>query len=67
MPVVSQAQNRFFHWADVRPQQAAARGVKPTVVKEFIGDQKPGSVKKLPERVAKPRKAEPKPWGSLAP
>jgi hypothetical protein len=66
MPVVSQAQNRFFHWAEEHPAEAARRGVKPSVTKEFIGDQKPGSVKKLAEKV-KPGKPAPKPWGSLAP
>ena len=67
MPVQSQAQNRFFHWAEAHPAEASREhGLRQSVVKEFIGGQKPGSVKALPERVAKPMKPR-KPFGSFAP
>lgn len=73
MPVVSKAQNRFFHWAEANPAQAAAEhGLKQSTVKEFIGDQASGSVKKLPQRVgpkapAGSKSMGRKPFGSFAP
>lgn len=47
MPVVSQAQRRFFRWAEKHPQES---GVKRSVSKEF-NDSDPGG--KLPERKTK--------------
>jgi hypothetical protein len=73
MPVVSQAQNRFFHWADAHPEQARAKhGLKQSTVKEFIWNQPLGSVKKLPQRVGPKAPSGSKmmmrkPFGSFAP
>lgn len=49
MPVVSQAQRRFFRWAEAHPKES---GVKASVAKEF-NDSDPGG--KLPERTSKTR------------
>ncbi len=48
MPVVSKAQNRFFHWAEKHPSEA---GVKPTVAHDFVSSMHGRSLKGLPERV----------------
>ena len=71
MPVKSQAQNRLFHWAAAHPGAAAQRGIKPGVAEEFIADQAPGSVKRLPMRVgpkapAGTKSIGRKPFGSWA-
>lgn len=49
MPVVSKAQNGAMHSA---AEGKSALGIPKKVGKEFTADQKPGSVKKLPERVS---------------
>ena len=51
MPMRSIAQNRFMHWADEHPQEAAKRGLKPSVVHDFISAQHGHSLKGLPQRV----------------
>lgn len=53
MPLESKSQNRLMHWADEHPDEAAARGLKPSVAREFIKAGKGQDISKLPERVAK--------------
>jgi hypothetical protein len=48
MPPVSQAQRRLFRWAEENPKEAAARGIKPGIAKEFNAAD-PGG--KLPAKV----------------
>ena len=55
MPPVSQAQRRFFRWAEANPKQAAKRGVSPSVAKEFNEADQGG---KLPERKSRADKAK---------
>lgn len=55
MPFESQAQDRYFHWADEHPQEAAQRGLKPSVVREFINASHGERVRDLPQHV--PHKA----------
>ena len=55
MPFESKAQNRYFRWADEHPAEAAKRGLKPGVVKEFISASHGEKVHDLPEHV--PHKA----------
>ena len=65
MPVVSQAQNRWAHWA-----AANASGSEKAAAKEFVSASHGMSVKSLPARVknGKPvRKRKPRIFGSLAP
>ena len=50
MPVVSKAQNRAMYAAKAGN---SALGIPASVGREFTADQKPGSVKGLPERVSK--------------
>jgi len=50
MPPVSQAQRRFFHWAEANPSEASKKGVTPEVAKDFTSSD-PGG--KLPERAPK--------------
>jgi hypothetical protein len=52
MPLKSQAQRGLFRWAEAHPKEAAARGIKPSVAKEFNDSDTGG---KLPERVSKSR------------
>lgn len=69
MPLESKAQNRFFHFMDTHPDAAAQRGLSKGTINDFIGGQKPGALKGLPERVAPARKEAKmrKPFGSFAP
>lgn len=53
MPMVSKAQSRKFHWAEEHPAEAAAEGLKPSVVKEFITASHGEKIRNLPEHVAK--------------
>jgi hypothetical protein len=66
MPVVSQAQNRWAHWAEKN-----ASGSEQAAAKDFVSTSHGMSVKKLPMRVGKKTKVKPpsKPriFGSLAP
>ena len=55
MPVVSQAQNAAMHSA---AEGRSTLGIPASVGKEFTADQKPGSVKKLPQRKGPPKKAK---------
>ena len=69
MPVVSKAQNAAMHAA---AEGKSTLGIPKSVGAEFVADQAPGSVKRLPERVAAPKgaksmKAPRKPFGSFAP
>ena len=52
MPMVSQAQNRLMRWADAHPSDAAKRGLKPSVAREFIDASHGERVRDLPERRA---------------
>jgi hypothetical protein len=52
MPVVSKAQNAAMHAAE---QGKSTLGIPQSVGAEFVADQKPGSVKKLPKRVKAPK------------
>ncbi len=54
MPVVSKAQNAAMHAAAAGK---STLGIPKSVGAEFTADQEPGSVKKLPERVKKPKRA----------
>jgi hypothetical protein len=47
MPPVSEKQRKLFRWAEDHPKEAAARGIKPSVAKEFNASD-PGG--KLPAR-----------------
>ena len=64
MPPVSQAQRRFFRWAQANPKAAAAEGVKPAVAKEFNtsdpGGKLPERKTKLPEDRARSRYGKPR-------
>lgn len=69
MPVKSQAQNAAMHAAAAGK---STLGIPASVGREFTADQAPGSVKKLPQRIAP--KAPPgaksmgrKPFGSWTP
>lgn len=48
MPPVSEKQRRLFRWAAAHPKAARARGIKPSVAREFNAAD-PGG--KLPSRV----------------
>lgn len=50
MPVVSKAQNAAMHSA---AEGKSTLGIPQKVGAEFVADQAPGSVKKLPQRVSK--------------
>jgi hypothetical protein len=52
MPVVSKAQNTAMHSA---AEGRSTLGIPQKVGAEFVADQKPGSVKHLPQRKAKPK------------
>ncbi len=56
MPVVSKAQSRFFHEMAEHPAEAAKRGIKPSVTREFLDADHGRSLKNLPDHVE--RKAE---------
>ena len=56
MPFRSQAQNRYFRWAEAHPADAAHRGLKPSVVHDFIQASHGERVRDLPQHVE--RKAE---------
>ena len=69
MPVLSKAQNAAMHAA---AQGKSTLGIPAKVGKEFIADQAPGSVKRLPMRVgpkapAGAKSMGRKPFGSFAP
>ena len=66
MPVVSKAQNAAMHAAAAGK---STLGIPQKVGAEFVADQKPGSVKRLPMRVGRPepQKKPRKPFGSFAP
>jgi len=48
MPPVSQSQRKLMWWARNNPKAAKARGIKPSVAKEFTEADKPG---KLPGHI----------------
>lgn len=60
MPVVSKAQNRYFH------AHENDRGKLGQVAREFIASSHGKSLKKLPER-KHPKAKRPRTFGSLAP
>ncbi len=69
MPVLSKAQNAAMHAA---AQGKSTLGIPAKVGKEFIADQAPGSIKKLPMHVGPKAPAGSKtmmrkPFGSFAP
>jgi hypothetical protein len=66
MPVVSKAMNAAMHAA---AEGNSTLGIPKSVGAEFVKDQVPGSVKKLPARVrdGKPVPMGRKPFGSFAP
>lgn len=74
MPVVSKDQNAAMHAA---AEGHSTLGIPQSVGQEFIAGQSPGSVKRLPQRVAAPKGAKSikqpaalaprKPFGSFAP
>lgn len=51
MPFRSAAQSRLFHWAAAHPAEAGKRGLKPSVVNEFITAGHGQKVSKLPDHV----------------
>lgn len=53
MPVVSKDQNAAMHSA---AEGNSTLGIPQSVGREFIADQKPGSVKQLPQRVGAKKK-----------
>ncbi len=69
MPVLSKAQNAAMHAAAAGKSTI---GIPAKVGKEFVADQAPGSVKKLPQRVGPKapsgaKSMSRKPFGSFAP
>lgn len=64
MPVVSKAQNAAMHAAE---EGHSTLGIPQSVGREFVAGQTPGSVKRLPERKAKPKKKKARTFGSLSP
>jgi hypothetical protein len=61
MPSVSKAQNAAMHAA---AEGKSTLGIPQSVGKEFTSDQKPGSIKKLPERKTPAKR---KPFGAWVP
>jgi hypothetical protein len=51
MPFRSGAQNRYFRWAKEHPAEAEKRGLKPSVVNEFISASHGEKISRLPEHV----------------
>ena len=59
MPAVSQAQRRLMFWAKNNPKEAAKRGIKASVAKEFTDADQGG---KLPEHVKDGKPSRAKRW-----
>jgi hypothetical protein len=62
MPPVSQPQRKLFRWAAANPSEAAARGIKPAVAKEFNAAD-PGG--KLPAHVKDGKPVKRRRFGAL--
>jgi hypothetical protein len=62
MPSVSESQRKLFRWAAANPSEAAGRGIKPSVAKEFNATD-PGG--KLPAHVKNGKLVKQRRFGTL--